>query len=220
MVESNTPPSDDEKETAKIVNGTEASWGLGMPNRAISQMNTRQYIKVPRRLVHQGYPEGAVCWRVELHNLGPDLPLMGFDIIGDTILGRGALADIDLDEYSVFFSGVSRRHLLLRPTRQQIYAIDLGSTNGTMINHVPLPTDQARPLQSGDILTIGRFSIRIQIVQQLIMGQGHFANQAELEAAYAAIEPDDEQGSTTQIAYPLQDQTDAQDNSFEPEQTE
>jgi pSer/pThr/pTyr-binding forkhead associated (FHA) protein len=60
--------------------------------------------------------------------------------------------------------GVSRRHALLRPGREKLFILDLGSTNGTHYNGTPLTTDRAQPLQAGDLLTLGRLHVRVKAV--------------------------------------------------------
>ena len=93
---------------------------------------------------------------------------MGVDIVGDMVIGRGAggpkSPDLDLDTYGAVEHGVSRRHALLRPTRNRLYIIDLDSTNGTMLNAAPLGGGVARSLQDNDSLTLGNFTFTLKII--------------------------------------------------------
>lgn len=65
-----------------------------------------------------------------------------------TVLGRGAEADIVVDD-----TGVSRRHLSLERTQHGVVVTDLGSTNGTFVegNRITAAT-----LVDGNTVTLGR----------------------------------------------------------------
>jgi hypothetical protein len=108
-------------------------------------------------------------WRIELHDLGSLKEPLGFDILGDTVLGRhieGADAAPDMD-FSAFDSGdkgVSRRHAMLRPTRNNLYLLDLGSTNGTQRNAFPLGPGHAQAVQHDDIISLGRLTFTVKII--------------------------------------------------------
>lgn len=54
---------------------------------------------------------------------------------------------------------VSRRHAQLRRQGDAVYVIDLGSTNGTKVNGVPVRQHRLAP---GDVLTIGMTSLRFE----------------------------------------------------------
>lgn len=54
---------------------------------------------------------------------------------------------------------VSRRHARLDPTPYGYQVVDLGSSNRTFVNGVPVAT---APLQEGDLLTVGRTRFRLQ----------------------------------------------------------
>lgn len=89
------------------------------------------------------------------HRPAPE-PLPVIDIDGSryalssevTVLGRGAEADIVVDD-----TGVSRRHLELRRTPRGVILKDLGSTNGTFVegNRITAAT-----LVNGNTVTLGR----------------------------------------------------------------
>lgn len=64
-------------------------------------------------------------------------------------IGRESANDIAVKDISA-----SRRHAQLQRTPQGVWVVtDLGSTNGTLVNGVPVATS---PLQSGDRITIGK----------------------------------------------------------------
>ena len=81
--------------------------------------------------------------------------------------------DVDLDPYDGFARGVSRRHAMLRPSRRTLYLLDLGSTNGTMHNAMPINQGVTRSLSSGDTLTFGQLSCTIQIIDGPAEGTEH-----------------------------------------------
>ncbi|WP_247827594.1 FhaA domain-containing protein [Arthrobacter antioxidans] len=68
---------------------------------------------------------------------------------GSIVLGRSSEADILVDD-----TGVSRRHLEIRAQGGRIYAVDLGSTNGSYVNGQRV-IGQAE-LTDGSTITMGR----------------------------------------------------------------
>ena len=68
-----------------------------------------------------------------------------------TVIGRGSECDITVED-----TGVSRKHLELRVTRNGVIATDLGSTNGTFVEGHRIT---AATLLDGNTLTIGRTHI-------------------------------------------------------------
>lgn len=68
-----------------------------------------------------------------------------------TVIGRGSVADIQLDD-----SGVSRKHLELRVTPSGVIATDLNSTNGSFVEGHRI---SAATLVDGNTITIGRTRI-------------------------------------------------------------
>jgi pSer/pThr/pTyr-binding forkhead associated (FHA) protein len=72
-----------------------------------------------------------------------------------TTVGRDRTNDIVLDELTV-----SRCHAVLFVQPEGIILIDLDSTNGTWVNGVLAPPDQAVSLTDGDTITLGRMVAR------------------------------------------------------------
>jgi hypothetical protein len=128
----------------------------------------RFYRKLPLSLGTADLPQDTPRWRIELEGLGPGVEPLGLDILGDAVLGRGRVGsqpvDLDMDLYGGLEQGVSRRHALLRPTANHLYIIDLGSTNGTMHNGLPLGPGITRSLKHNDSITLGRLSFNIKII--------------------------------------------------------
>ncbi len=161
-------PDDQDQELAKTSKLDQRMWS-GMPSLGhmlsgrMPNSPTR-YVQVPHNVTEWDLKGRTKCWRIELHDLSPGSETIGFEIAADTVIGRGASADIDLEVYSGHKSGVSRRHVLLRPAGNRLYIIDLGSTNGTMINSIVLTRSQARLLESDDLITLGKFSFTIKLI--------------------------------------------------------
>ena len=107
-------------------------------------------------------------WRVQFEVGEEPGQQIGLDINDEIVLGRGR--DIpqlfDLNPYGAGKLGVSRRHLLLRPTPNKLFAIELGSTNGTVRNGHPMGFNTPYSLMSGDTLTLGRLSLTLEIVDR------------------------------------------------------
>lgn|GEM_PF-1063561 len=113
-------------------------------------------------------PQGRLAepWRVQL--LADGGQTIGLELEGDTILGRGervaSPGGVDLSDLGAKEKGVSRQHLMLRPTPTRLYLIDLGSTNGTLHNSVPVGPGIARILADGDVLMLGDLILTLRIV--------------------------------------------------------
>lgn len=133
------------------------------------------YRVMPVHAAQKALPADTPYWRVELQNLGSGATL-GLDIVADAVVGRGPDADIDLGQHGGADKGVSRRHIILRPTRSALYLVDLGSTNGTRINGLPLGRSEARALQSDAIITLGKMTFTLKIA-----GSGEIKDLAQPE---------------------------------------
>jgi pSer/pThr/pTyr-binding forkhead associated (FHA) protein len=68
------------------------------------------------------------------------------------VLGRSSEADIVVDD-----TGVSRRHLEIRRSQGRVYAVDLGSTNGSYVNGERV--NGSAELLDGSTITMGRTRI-------------------------------------------------------------
>ena len=71
-------------------------------------------------------------------------------------IGRGAENDVSIegDEFA------SARHLRIEPRSDGVWALDLGSTNGTFVNGEQI--DDARRLVDGDVVAVGETELRFE----------------------------------------------------------
>jgi hypothetical protein len=77
-------------------------------------------------------------------NCGPD---------GESIL--------DLTPFEALDRGVSRQHVLVRPVEDGFEIYDLGSTNGTWLNHNRILPGRTYPLDTESEIQLGRMVLRI-----------------------------------------------------------
>lgn len=91
------------------------------------------------------------------------LPLQGQQefTIGRVAKGQSIHPDIDLTPYSAYEDGVSRIHAMIRVAEGNVGITDLSSVNGTYINDVRIPANQFRPIEQGDLISLGKFKIKI-----------------------------------------------------------
>lgn len=72
-------------------------------------------------------------------------------------IGRLPVPENDL---SLAHSRVSRHHAQIYCDREPFRITDLGSSNGTLVNDIPLPANEVRELHDGDQIVIGPFTLR------------------------------------------------------------
>jgi signal transduction histidine kinase len=113
----------------------------------------------------------------------------GLEINGEVVFGRGpgGSGHFDLIPYGAHEHGVSRRHLILRPTHSKLFVIDLGSTNGTYRNGADVTKmDGPCMLQSGDTLTLGGLEFAATIIKRPT-DTGQLRQKADLSDALVQI---------------------------------
>jgi pSer/pThr/pTyr-binding forkhead associated (FHA) protein len=69
---------------------------------------------------------------------------------------------IDLTDLGAVEFGVSRRHLQISLSDDVVYAMDLGSTNGTFLNRERLMPDQPYVVRNRSALQLGVLILRVQ----------------------------------------------------------
>jgi hypothetical protein len=105
-------------------------------------------------------------WLIQMVGLVPTKSL-GIEVASDVVLGLvrslDSRPDLDLDLFGGYENGVSRRHAMLRPSRDKLYLIDLHSTNGTRINGSPVEPGIPCPVSNGDLISLGMLNFTLRI---------------------------------------------------------
>ena len=95
---------------------------------------------------------------IALHFIGRKQPLM-VPIENEVVLGRHVGDDspkvVDLTRYRAGLLGVSRRHVVIRASKDGYTIEDLGSTNGSWVNENPLTPNTRYLLANGDNVRLG-----------------------------------------------------------------
>jgi hypothetical protein len=109
-------------------------------------------------------------WRVTLTYVQNPDKILALELHGDVTLGSSDQPDAELDvnllDMEEKEQSVSGRHIKLRPGKDRLFVLDLGSRNGTYANGSPITPTSAYALQDGDLLTLGRLHLRAKIVQR------------------------------------------------------
>ncbi|MCA9931537.1 MAG: GAF domain-containing protein [Anaerolineales bacterium] len=115
---------------------------------------------------------GQPVWRMRLEVPSEEDKRLGLDLNGETIFGRGNdLSNLlDLTPLGAETQGVSRHHIMLRPTPTNLFVIDLNSTNGTMRNGRSIGIRTPYSLVDGDVLTLGKLQLVVRIVERPTIG--------------------------------------------------
>ncbi|RMG89825.1 MAG: GAF domain-containing protein [Chloroflexi bacterium] len=138
---------------------------LRLQNDELGNKEDMQFRAVP----FSELPDSQVpVWRVWLEPGLDATQGFGLELNGEVVLGRGTSEDgvVDLTPYGAEALGVSRQHLMLRPTATNLYVIDLESTNGTWKNGRSIGIKTPYPLNDGDILTLGRLNLSVRIIRR------------------------------------------------------
>lgn len=109
-------------------------------------------------------------WRIVLTSAEKADQGMALELHGDVVFGSTSDADpapdVSLEEWQGEQLGVSPRHMLVRPTLERLFVIDLQSTNGTFVNGALLGVNQAQVLEDGDLLTLGGLHLGLRIARR------------------------------------------------------
>lgn len=159
--------SSDNRTTARLGQGFDRS-ALGTPAPVHHRQLTFQVVP-PNGLLPAEAP-GLRFWQVVLSPVKGQTDTLALELHAPVVLGSSpepaAYVDINLAHWGGYEHGVSRRHLMLRPTPSRLYALDMHSTNGTYVNGLPLGVGWAYAIQDGDLLTLGSLHIRVAVVQR------------------------------------------------------
>lgn len=125
---------------------------------------TGNFTLIPARLTEKALEHGIPRWWLEIWLDNAGLQRLRFEIVGDVVIGRSSEVDIDLQDYHALDKGVSRQHAMLRPSRKALYLIDLGSTNGTQYNGIPMGKGVAVPLTENCVVRLGTLNLTIHFL--------------------------------------------------------
>lgn len=90
-----------------------------------------------------------------------ELPLTKEVNIGRLDPASASFPDIDLTSDGGLEKGVSRRHAKITRRGSEVFIEDLGSINGTFLNHKKLTPYLPQVLKSGDELQLGKLILRV-----------------------------------------------------------
>jgi two-component system phosphate regulon sensor histidine kinase PhoR len=125
--------------------------------------------------------------RVRFELVSDPTKQIGLDINGEVMFGRSRRSPgfVDLAKFGASRLGVSRRHLMLRPTPSHLFAIDVGSTNGTYRNGRSIGFRTPSRLVNGDKLTLGRLEFMVYIIERPSFQTSMLGGQATPDLAEA-----------------------------------
>lgn len=89
--------------------------------------------------------------------------------IGRFVEGQVITPDVDLNEYEAYDMGISRLHATIRINveKNKIFIVDLGSANGSSVNGYEIPANSEVPLNHGDVLSLGKFNMKVIVPQDM-----------------------------------------------------
>ena len=133
----------------------EAAEAVG--GEAEAQRGTSTFAEGMRLILHYTDSEGATHQVV---------------VIDDEItLGRvdehtSFLPDVNLSRMAAWEKGVSRLHAAIRRSDDNLYLIDLASTNGTFLNGNRIPSREPQLLHDNDTVRLGLFEMRLNFMPE------------------------------------------------------
>jgi signal transduction histidine kinase len=134
-----------------------------------------------RPLPHAGADKPT--WRVRFDIAHDESAGLRLDINGEITLGRGETTGSFvglLTQDDAENLGVSRRHVLVRPTDTRLFVIDLESTNGTWLNGRSIGVNMPYSLSNGDHLRLGRLEMVVNILGRPGTNTAMLASRADL----------------------------------------
>ncbi len=126
-------------------------------------------------------------WRIRLSRISDPGEWFELDLTGEAILGIGENSPVSrtLQQFDGEQKGVSRQHALLRASGTDLSVVDLGSTNGTMVNGTLLKPDSPYPLEDGDRLSLGGLDLLVAVVEGI---KGRVKRKDTVELADALVQ--------------------------------
>lgn len=151
------------------------------------------FIPVPARYADADSEAASnkLFWRLRFDLPGDSDRCFGLDIYEEVVLGRPGGSDVpnlvDLTQFGIDTTSISRRHLMLRPTDTSLYLIDLGSTNGTLRNGRSIGYNVPYALVSGDVLTLGDVRLAVQVIDRPPFKTGPLTQEVDIAQALAQV---------------------------------
>ena len=133
-----------------------------------------------------------------LHINGPEGPLPDFQVpLGKSIIGRDPGCALPL-----VFPLISRRHAELNCTDTICEIVDLGSANGTQLNHTRLEPDVPQALENEARIEIGPFEFVVEVIIHELAEETPPAEPLEPAAEPQPVQPVVEQGAADSAPEP------------------
>ena len=109
-------------------------------------------------------------WRITLTLADDQNKQKVFNLRDNAVIGAYPPDDprvqVSLEDWGARDRGVSRTPAAIRSGPARLLLLDLGSTNGTFLNSVPVGRGWAHTLNDGDLLTLGALSVWVHIIEQ------------------------------------------------------
>jgi hypothetical protein len=94
-----------------------------------------------------------------------EVPLTEEVTIGRLDPASASFPDVDLTTDDALDRGVSRRHAKITRRGHEVFIEDLGSMNGTFVNHKKLTPYLPETLRNGDRLQLGKLMLRVSFTR-------------------------------------------------------
>jgi len=94
-----------------------------------------------------------------------EVPLTEEVTIGRLDPASASFPDVDLTTDDALDRGVSRRHAKITRRGHEVFIEDLGSMNGTFVNHKKLTPYLPETLRNGDQLQLGKLMLRVSFTR-------------------------------------------------------
>lgn len=141
-------------------------------------------------LLPQGKESDArPTWRLRLEMAADPASGPEIEVDGEVVLGlRAGGADVvDLSLYNAAELGVSRRHLKLWATHAGLFALDMESANGTLLNGQRLRPNAPYRVSDGDLLSLGKLTFVLRVLKGPKMRTQDLRQKADLADALAQL---------------------------------
>jgi hypothetical protein len=145
------------------------------PQRPAGAEEASEFRTVPQKSSKQVEPDKR--WRLVFSSVEKPDTVIKLEVVGDVVIGctdevDPADVDVNMAVWQGEERGVSRRHVMLRPAREKLFLLDLGSTNATHLNGGLLTTSSVQTLNQGDLLTLGRLHMRVKQIEKVKAAAG------------------------------------------------